>query len=532
MNYIDNTLLEDLEIYNKVVPALDKTITIYGHTKFKELFGTMLCEQNDLLARRQIIESIILNNKHKTKLTFFLKKIHKLESSITWLFEDNKEEYGELCFKREYFNTKELVTTSNYMKIGSSALILVIYILVYLVMRYAGGISMSLKDYFYSVYMSYQAMISGILYLALSNINFISFATNFLATMYVFYNVYSMYSGLETSVSHYRKCNNFTSKIMNIRKFLNYTKQIYKYDIFTNKETQSLNELDDLFENDKINSFGYSVLLKKNIMKYEYLFNNILQKIGEIDAYINIANLVTVNEFVFPQFDFNSQEPYIDAFGAACSYIPKYQQILNDCHLGNPNNMIITGPNTSGKSTFIRNVMTCILLAQTIGVTCCNNLVFTPFFSLFSYLNIPNIQRNKESLFEAEIMRCLEYCNKIQNLNKFSFTIMDELFTGTNPKEGISSSYAVCNYIGKFKKSLSIITTHFNELTNLEQTEPNNFFNMKFTVDRDMNNNFMRSYLISPGISDQNIAIELLQKKGYNNTIIENAIKKLGDLIN
>ena len=97
----------------------------------------------------------------------------------------------------------------------------------------------------------------------------------------------------------------------------------------------------------------------------------------------------------------------------------------------------------------------------------------------------------------------------------FTFAILDELFTGTNPKEGLAGSYGLCDYIGSFENSLNIITTHFTSLTELEQEQPTKFINYKFELTRDTNNNFIRSYKIAPGVSNQNIAIELLHKHGY-----------------
>ena len=137
----------------------------------------------------------------------------------------------------------------------------------------------------------------------------------------------------------------------------------------------------------------------------------------------------------------------------------------------------------------------------------------------------------KESLFEAEIKRCIEFCTSIESLkdNQFTFTIMDELFTGTNPEEGIAGSYSVCKYLGDYNNSLLIITTHFKQLTDLEKESPTKFKNKMFTVD--INNGMIhRSYKLHDGISNQNIAIELLKYKGYNNKIIQMALLKLQQL--
>ena len=69
-----------------------------------------------------------------------------------------------------------------------------------------------------------------------------------------------------------------------------------------------------------------------------------------------------------------------------------------------------------------------------------------------TYLNIPDC-KNKESLFEAEMHRSRDYLNKLKELGEqdFSFIVMDEIFSSTNPEEGISGAYAICNKLSDYK---------------------------------------------------------------------------------
>ena len=401
-------------------------------------------------------------------------------------------------------------------------------------MRYY-GINIDLQSYVIGIYDSYKMFVSGMLSLLMENINLISLVTNFIATLYLLYQFYTIYSSFDSSIAHYYKCNDFKDHIKNIKNLIISCRKIYKLDKFLIYEKRMLfkniKEIDNLFD-DRTNKFGYELLIKKNNKNYEYKFNSILQYIGLIDSFINISKMVIQMGYTFPKFDFNKNNgPYIDALGLWSPFMG-YNQVKNDCIMGQPNTIILTGPNTSGKSTYIRNIMLAIFMAQTLGVTCCDNFIFTPFKYLFTYLDITNISRLKESLFESEILRCMEYCNILENLNEneFTCTILDEIFTGTNPKEGIASSAAVCEYIGHFNNSLNIITTHFMQLTNLEKEYPDKFKNMRFRVIENKDGSFKRSYLIEDGISDQHIAIKLLKNKGYNNTIVNRALDKLKEL--
>jgi len=538
MNIVSEKLLSDLEIDNKVIPYTNFTITSYGKTKFKELFGITYHNEQNLIRRRQIIEQIINYPKNTKKIINELKKIKKYEHSVIWLFNAIGKEYKDLYFAKDFMNTQDLLSAKNYLKIYMPSLIILVYLITYIVLKY-NGISIDFGTYIMSIYESYKMMIMGLLTLFMDNFNFISLLTNMFATLYVLYQLYSIYNSCDSSISHYYKCNDFNEHITNIRNLIDSTKKIYKLDKFLVHEKKlllnNINEIDEIFSDDKLSKFGYKLLKKKQVVEYESIFNTLLQYVGLVDSFINISKLVTHYGYTFPQFDFDkSKGPYIDATNMWNPYVNRYEQIKNDCNMGNinPNTIILTGPNTSGKSTFIRNIMLAVFLSQTIGVTCCDNLRFTPFNHLFTYLDIPNISRNRESLFESEVLRCMEYCNIIENINpnEYTFTIMDELLTSTNPQESMATSYAFCEFFGSFKNSLNVITTHHIELTGLEKLHPDEFKNMKFNIIKNQDGTFYRSYKINEGISNQCMAIEILKEKGYNSIIIDKAIDKINQI--
>ena len=96
-----------------------------------------------------------------------------------------------------------------------------------------------------------------------------------------------------------------------------------------------------------------------------------------------------------------------------------------------PNNILITGPNASGKSTFIKSVVLGVLMAQTISIAPTSEMQLTPFKLLNTYLNIPDA-KGRESLFEAEMYRARDHINMVYKLShddkEFSLVVMDEIF--------------------------------------------------------------------------------------------------------
>ena len=189
------------------------------------------------------------------------------------------------------------------------------------------------------------------------------------------------------------------------------------------------------------------------------------------------------------------------------------------------NNILITGPNAGGKSTFIKSVILNIILSQTVGISSAESFEMTPFKLIETYLHIPD-SKGTSSLFEAEMFRSKDYIEKIKSLEKtdFSFIVLDEIFSSTNYIEGFSGAYSILKKLSSFRNTLSITTTHYTDLEILEKDTKGKIVNYKFEVDY-KDGEIIFNYLLKKGISRQYIALDLLKKNGFDEDIIEDAIK-------
>ena len=183
---------------------------------------------------------------------------------------------------------------------------------------------------------------------------------------------------------------------------------------------------------------------------------------------------------------------------------------MNDIKLDK--NIIITGPNAAGKSTFIKTILLNVILSQTLSLSTSKNMSSCIFKNLNSYLHIPDT-KGKESLFEAEMNRSINYINYLKNNKEDkSLIIMDELFSSTNSEEGIEAAKIVCKEMIKYKSNLTLLTTHYSELSTLEK-ETNKFKNYKFKINRTKDNDIIFTYKLEKGFSKDYIALELFSKK-------------------
>lgn len=262
-----------------------------------------------------------------------------------------------------------------------------------------------------------------------------------------------------------------------------------------------------------------------------------LAAIGEIDAYAGLAQLIMEKDskFRFAQYITGSGTPLIQAKKFCSLFVNPATAVTNDISLGerfNAPNMILTGPNSAGKSMTVFGLVQQVVMAQSVGITL-GEVSLTPFSNIETYRNISDSQVDQESRFQVEARRIKESINKIDELAKgqFKFTVFDELFSGTNPK---SASYLTCRYaekLGKRSNSLNIISTHFIEVTDLGRVaEGRRFVNYKVPVDLRHNpllrrEEAIRRYKLKEGVCKQDITMiviaEIAEKENAKKCVKE-----------
>jgi hypothetical protein len=516
MESIQDKFIIDLEIYYKLFPLLDVTYTKTGSFYFKNMLKSM-CHSFELVERQNIIKKMSTYKDIHKYISKELLNIRNKQYLLDWLVDIKTD--VDMYFKRQYLNNTLLLGATNFMKIYVPCINIIIYLIIYLFLYYL-GIKINIKDYIIGMYNGYLSFVENTLYMISDKENINSFLANIIVSLYVLYQLYLSIMSIESSLRHRKKCLKFKSNILGIYSLIDSIYNIYKIDIFfTNDIRQDLIKIMDLFSYEKINNLGYILNLKLEYTTYKHSLDSILKYVGMVDSYVAIVNLITMRGYTLPTYDFNKNKPYIHVKNVWNPLLP-FDQVLNDFTFDSKL-MIITGANTSGKSTYMRSVMLAVYLSQTLGISCCSSITFTPFNVLFTYINIPDVV-GRESLFEAEMNRCMQFINLVKGLknDQYAFTIIDELFTGTNPKEGIAGSFAISEYMLSYPNSLCIVSTHFHDITKLSDLKPGYVENKKFEVQIDPNGEINKNYKIVDGVSNQNIAIYLLKKKGFDPTII------------
>lgn len=185
-------------------------------------------------------------------------------------------------------------------------------------------------------------------------------------------------------------------------------------------------------------------------------------------------------------------------------------------------NIIITGPNASGKTTILKSTLINILFTQQFGCGFYDSAKIKPFNHIHCYLNIPDTS-GRDSLFQAEARRCKEILDAISvNKNDTHLCAFDELYSGTNPEEAEQSATSFMKYITKYKNVSCILTTHFTKVCKkLEKTK--NIVNYKMLTEKN-NSDLIYKYILTEGISDIKGGLIVLKQMNYPKEIIDNNI--------
>ena len=191
--------------------------------------------------------------------------------------------------------------------------------------------------------------------------------------------------------------------------------------------------------------------------------------------------------------------------------------------LGLSRNVIITGPNASGKTTIMKGSMFNNILSQQIGCGCYKAAHIRMYDNFHSYMNIPDTS-GRDSLFQAEARRCKDIIKCIDNTTGSHLCIFDELYSGTNPTEAISSAMAFISYINKSPNTRFILTTHYSQICeHVDKLEGIKNYHMRVT---DSERGLKFSYKIEEGMSKTLGGVNVLKMLDYPDEIIKDVVER------
>ncbi len=238
-----------------------------------------------------------------------------------------------------------------------------------------------------------------------------------------------------------------------------------------------------------------------------------------LDAYASLSIASEEYKLVRPTLSNKRKVEIKDGFHPVVESVSKKEYVKNDIIMDEgTNTLLITGPNMSGKSTYMRQFAITIILAQMGSFVPASSAILPIFDSIFTRIGASDDLVGGESTFMVEM---LEAKNAICNATENSLILFDELGRGTATYDGLSIAESILIYVDKNIKCKTLFSTHYHELTSLETTHKSIKNVHVEAVDNDGVITFLHK--VTDGAVDKSYGIHVAALAGMPDEIIKNA---------
>ena len=207
-------------------------------------------------------------------------------------------------------------------------------------------------------------------------------------------------------------------------------------------------------------------IIKTYIPKLQY----ISKIISEIDVLQSFATVAEENKYVRPTLTDDNEIFVYEGRHPVVEKVMNNEFVSNDIIMDkNTNILLITGPNMAGKSTYMRQVAILTIMTQIGSFVPAKEAKMPIFDQIFTRIGASDDLVSGESTFMVEMT---EANNAILNATKNSLILFDELGRGTATFDGMALAQSIIEYVNENIKAKTFFSTHYHELTDLEETIP------------------------------------------------------------
>ncbi|XP_031231777.1 mutS protein homolog 4 isoform X3 [Mastomys coucha] len=242
--------------------------------------------------------------------------------------------------------------------------------------------------------------------------------------------------------------------------------------------------------------------LLSEIYEHIHCLYKLSDAVSMLDMLQSFAHACTLSDYVRPEF--TDTLAIKQGWHPILERISAEKPVANDTYITEGRNvLIITGPNMSGKSTYLKQIALCQIMAQIGSYVPAEYASFRIAAQIFTRISTDDDIETNSSTFMKE-MKEIAYI--LHNANDKSLILIDELGRGTNTEEGIGISYAVCEHLLSIK-AFTLFTTHFLELCHIDALYLN-VENMHFEVQHVKNTSrnkdaILYTYKLSRGLTEE-----------------------------
>lgn len=296
--------------------------------------------------------------------------------------------------------------------------------------------------------------------------------------------------------------------------------------------TPELKEQEALFlgATDRLQELEYQLFIdiRSNAKEMSDRVRRNAHLIAQIDCLASFAETAACNNYVRPKINNegmtsikNGRHPILDQLLTEGSFVP------NSLHIGEADNRIhiLTGPNMAGKSTYMRQMATLILMAQCGSFIPAEEAEIGIADRVFVRAGAMDDLGKGQSTFMME-MNEVSYI--IHHATKDSFIVLDEIGRGTGTFDGLGIAWAIVEYLHDQIGCRAIFATHYHQLTQLAD-EFKGVVNYSVAV-AEKGNNIIFLHKVVPGGTDKSYGIQVARLANLPSMVVERA-REVADMM-
>jgi DNA mismatch repair protein MutS len=276
-------------------------------------------------------------------------------------------------------------------------------------------------------------------------------------------------------------------------------------------------------------SLEYDIFMRirAQVERYITRLQDLAKAIATVDVLQSLAVVAENNHYVRPSFNEqheisieNGRHAVVEVVMGVQEYIP------NSIHFDQKTSIqLITGPNMSGKSTYMRQLALTVIMAQIGSFVAADKVDLPVFDAIFTRIGAADDLISGQSTFMVEMM---EANQAIKRASQNSLILFDELGRGTATYDGMALAQSIIEYIHNHIKAKTMFATHYHELTDLSNQLPELVNVHVATLEKDGEVTFLHK--IAQGPADKSYGIHVAKIAGLPEALLERADKILTSL--
>lgn len=266
--------------------------------------------------------------------------------------------------------------------------------------------------------------------------------------------------------------------------------------------------------------------LREQVLDYLKQLQENADVLADLDVIVSLASIARERGYVRPRVDWDEELKLIQARHPVVEEIHDEEFVPNDLKLDSDRRLVVlTGPNMSGKSTYIRQIALTSIMAQMGSFVPADEAHIGMIDQVFTRVGALDFLAGGQSTFMVEMVETADIVN---NATERSLLILDEVGRGTSTYDGVAIAWSVVEYIARQINARTLFATHYHELTELGN-RLDNVFNMTVRA-REWEDEIIFLRQVVEGHSDHSYGIQVGKLAGLPPAVIDRAREILQEL--